>query len=115
MLFTQLFEPVRVLNQAMFLVLLAFGVKAGWAPQNRADRGVSWADAARLLWLHTLVGLLIMALAFSASVVAGLLMLPWTLSMLLAIPFCVVTSSPQVSAWLTERRLCATPEELAAG
>lgn len=115
MLFTQLFEPVRVLNQAMFLGLLAFGVKAGWAPQNRADRGVSWGDATRLLWLHTLVGLLIMALAFSASVVAGLLMLPWTLSMVLCIPFCVVTSSPQVSAWLTERRLCATPEELAAG
>jgi membrane glycosyltransferase len=114
MLFTQLFEPVRVLNQAMFLLRLAFGVKAGWAPQNRADRGVSWWDATRLLWLHTLVGVAITALAFSASWVAGLLMLPWTLSMVLAIPFCVVTSSPRVSAWLRERKLCATPEELAA-
>lgn len=114
LLFTQMFEPVRVLNQAMFLVLLAFGVKPGWAPQNRADRGVSWRDATRLLWLHTLVGLLITVPAFSVSVVAGLLMLPWTLSMLLCIPFCVATSSPRVSAWLRERRLCATPEELAA-
>jgi membrane glycosyltransferase len=114
LVFTQLFEPVRVLNQAMFLVLLGFGVKPGWAPQNRADRGVSWGDATRLLWPHTLVGLVITVLAFSASWVAGLLMLPWTLSMLLAIPFCVVTSSPGASAWLRERRLCATPEELAA-
>jgi membrane glycosyltransferase len=114
MLFTQLFEPVRVLNQAMFLLLLAFGVKAGWAPQNRADRGVPWADAARLLWPHTLVGVVITGLAFSASWVAGLLMLPWTLSMVLCIPFCVATSSPRVSAWLRQRKLCATPEELAA-
>ena len=35
-------------------------------------------------------------------------------TLLVAIPFCVLTASPTVSALLRDRRLAATPEELAA-
>ncbi|WP_431271426.1 glycosyltransferase [Dankookia sp. P2] len=57
---------------------------AGWAAQNRADRGVGWADAARLLWPHTLFG----ATAFALLAMAGAAWwaLPFAGGLLLAIP-----------------------------
>jgi membrane glycosyltransferase len=111
-LFTQLFEPVRVFHQAMVLALRRNG---GWAPQNRVDRGVAWADAARLLWPHTLAGALVSAALLSVATTAWLWSLPFTASLLLSVPFCVVTSSPGFSAWLRARNLCAVPEEVAPG
>jgi membrane glycosyltransferase len=112
LVFTQLFEPVRVLHQALVLVLRP---KGGWAPQNRADRGVSWGDAARLLWPHTLFGVAVAAALLAVSGTAFLWSLPFSASLLLAIPFCVLTSSPAFSARLRARGLCAVPEEIAPG
>ena len=111
--FTFLFEPARLLHQARFIVMLPFGVKAGWAPQNRADRGVTWADATRMLWPETLAGTVLAALFAGASWCALLLALPFLASLLLAIPFCVLTADPGFSAWLRARRIAATPEEIA--
>lgn len=112
--FMQLFEPLSTLNKAMFLATLPFGRRTGWAPQNRADRGIAWADAARLLWPHTLIGAGL-TLAFAAvSLPALLLALPFTLGMMLAVPLCVLSADPALSAWLRARRIAATPEELSA-
>lgn len=112
--FMQLFEPLSTLNKAMFLATLPFGRATGWAPQNRADRGIAWADAARLLWPHMLVGAAL-TLAFAAvSLPALLLALPFTLGMIVAVPLCVLSADPQLSAWLRARRIAATPEELSA-
>jgi len=112
-LFTTVFEPARILHQARFIALLPFGVKTGWAPQNRRDRGVAWADAARMLWPETLFGLALSGVFASASLCALLLALPVLASLVLAIPFCVLTASPGFSAWLRARRIAATPEEIA--
>nr|WP_135466650.1 glucans biosynthesis glucosyltransferase MdoH [Crenalkalicoccus roseus] len=112
--FTTLLDPVSVLNKAMFLLALPFGQRrAGWAPQNRADRGVSWADAARLLWPHTLFGALVFGLLLATAPMAALWALPWAGGLLAAIPFCVATASPRLSAALRARGIAATPEELA--
>lgn len=111
--FMQLFEPLSNLNKAMFLATLPFGRRTGWAPQNRADRGIAWRAAARLLWPHTLVGVVLTAM-FAASPPALALALPFTLGMVFAIPLCVLSADPRVSAWLRERRFAATPEELAS-
>jgi membrane glycosyltransferase len=97
----------------MFLATLPFGRRTGWAPQNRADRGIAWADAARLLWPHMLAGVAL-TLGFAlVSVPALLLALPFTLGMVLAIPLCVWSADPAVSTRLRARRIAATPEELA--
>jgi membrane glycosyltransferase len=113
-LFTTLMEPARLMAQTLFLVALPFGVKVGWTAQNRADRGVSWADAARQFWPPTLAGLLLTWLFAAASPLALLLALPVLASLLLAIPFAVITADPGFSAWLRARGVGAFPEEIAA-
>ncbi|WP_240654788.1 glucans biosynthesis glucosyltransferase MdoH [Rhodovarius crocodyli] len=110
LLFTTLLDPVSTFNKALFLAVLPFRRLRGWAPQNRADRGVGWGDAARLLWPHTLFGALCFALV---PVAAWPWLAPWALGLVLAVPFCVMTSSPGFSARLRSRRVAATPEELA--
>jgi membrane glycosyltransferase len=114
LLFMQLFEPLSTLNKALFLATLPFGRRASWLPQNRADRGIAWADAARLLWPHTLVGLAVTLAFATVSLAALLVALPFTLGMVLAIPLCVWSADPRLSAWLRARRIAATPEEIAA-
>jgi len=114
--FTTLLDPISTFNKARFLLALAFGGarRTGWAPQNRADRGIGWADAARLLWPHTLFGAAVLGLLLATAPAAALWALPWTAGLLLAVPFCVATASPRLSGWLRARRIAATPEELAA-
>ncbi|WP_137181274.1 glucans biosynthesis glucosyltransferase MdoH [Roseomonas sp. AR75] len=114
-LFMQLFEPLSTLNKAIFLATLPFGRRTGWAPQNRAERGIAWGDAARLLWPHTLVGVALTLAFASVSLPALLLALPFTLGMVLAVPLCVLSADPRISAWLRERRIAATPEERVSG
>ncbi|GAA0604849.1 glucans biosynthesis glucosyltransferase MdoH [Craurococcus roseus] len=112
--FTTLLDPVSTFNKATFLLALPFGGagKRGWAPQNRADRGVGWGDAARLLWPHTLFGAAVFAPLLATAPGAALWAALPAGGLVAAIPFCVLTSSPRVSARLRARGVAATPEEL---
>lgn len=110
--FTTLLDPVSTFNKAVFLLALPFGRSGGWTPQNRVDRGVGWGDAARLLWPHTLFGAAVLGLLLAAAPSAALWALPAVGGLLAAIPLCVLTASPRLSAWLRDRGVAATPEEL---
>lgn len=110
--FTTLMEPARLMAQTLFLLALPFGAKIGWAPQNRADRGVAWRDAARQFWPPTLAGAVLAAAFAAASPLALLLAAPVLASLLLAIPFAVVTADPGISARLRAAGICALPEEI---
>jgi membrane glycosyltransferase len=113
LLFTTLFEPVAQVNKALFLAALPFGLKPGWAPQNRTERGVAWGDALRLLWPHMLIGVVVSGVFAAVSLEALLWALPFTAGLVLAVPFCVVTAAQGFSAWLVRRGVAATPEERA--
>lgn len=111
-LFSTILSPISCVNKSRFLLALPFGARMGWGAQNRAARDVGWRDAARLLWPHSLAGVAAFAvLALTAPWAIGFA-LPWAGGLLLAIPFCVLTASPRVAAWLVARGLAATPEEL---
>ena len=111
-LFSMILSPISCVNKSRFLLALPFGARMGWGAQNRAARDVGWRDAARLLWPHSLAGVAAFAvLALTAPWAIGFA-LPWAGGLLLAIPFCVLTASPRVAAWLVARGLAATPEEL---
>jgi len=113
-LFSLLVEPVSLANKAFVLARLALGGRQGWAPQNRAGRGVAWGDAARLLLPHSLLGAGALGTLAAASPGAALLALPFALGLVLAVPVCVATASPGLSARLLRHGIGATPEELAA-
>ncbi len=113
--FTLLLDPISAFNKALFMAGLPFGARMGWAPQNRADRGVGWGEAARMLWPHTLFGVLVFAGFAATSWLAVLWALPLAGGLLVAIPLCVASSAPAVSAWFRTRRIAATPEEIAGG
>ncbi|MFN3874997.1 MAG: ABC transporter permease [Flavobacteriales bacterium] len=110
--FTTLMEPARLMAQTLFLAALPFGLRMGWAPQNRAERGVTWRDAARQFWPPTVAGLVLGAMFAAASPLALLLAMPVLASLLLAIPFAVVTADPAFSERLRAAGICALPEEI---
>ena len=94
------------------MLRLALGRHVGWTPQNRADRGVGWREAARLLWPQTALGALVFAGFASAGWLPALWALPLAGGLLLAIPLCVLTADPRFGRWMRHRRIAATPEEL---
>jgi len=110
--FTLLLDPVSSFNKTLFMAGLPFGARMGWAPQNRADRGVGWREAARMLWPHTLFGLAVFTGFAMTSWLAVAWALPFAGGLLVAIPFCAITADPIFSAWLRNARIAATPEEL---
>jgi membrane glycosyltransferase len=75
---------------------------------------VAWSDAARQFRAPTLAGMVLSLGFMQVSPLALLLALPVLASLLLAIPFAVLTADPRVSAWLRDRRICALPEEIGA-
>ena len=109
--FSVLTEPVGIVNKTLALARLALGGRSGWAAQNRAERGVAWGDAARLLLPHTLLGAGCLAALAGVSPAALAAGLPFLAGPALAIPLCVLTAAPGFSAWLARHGVAATPEE----
>ncbi len=91
--YTALLDPIIALQKSWAVLCLAMGPRAGWSGQNRDEHTVSWSTAARLFWPHTLAGLVILALFAATSALATIVALPFTLGLVFAIPFAVLTSS----------------------
>ena len=111
-IFTLLLDALATPHKTFAMLRLAFGAGAGWSPQNRRDRAVDWAEATRLFWPHTLIGLLAFAGLAASSWLMMLWAIPYALGMVLAIPFTVLSANPGCSNWLRMRAIAATPEEL---
>ena len=109
--FTLLLDAVSVAAKTGAMLRLAFGARSGWTPQNRSDRGVTWGEAARLLWPQTGLGVLVFAGFAAAGWTATLWALPLAGGLLVAIPLCVLTADPRFGRWLRDRQIAAIPEE----
>jgi membrane glycosyltransferase len=112
--FMLLMDPVAQVHKTLAMLRLALGRKAAWLPQNRSDRGVGWAEAAHMFWPHTLAGIAVFAGFGAGGWPAVLWALPFAGGLLVAIPFCVATADPGVSAWLRRHGIAAVPEEVRA-
>ena len=90
----------------------AFDRTRSWAAQNRTGRGVGWMEAARLLWPHTLVGIVV----FTAFAMAGgrtmLWAIPFAGGLPMAIPLCVLTADAGFGRWMRRAGIAAIPEEI---
>ncbi len=110
--FMLLMDPIAQVHKTLAMSRLALGRRAAWLPQNRSDRGVGWGEAVRMFWPHTLVGVVAFAGFAQAGWFAVLLALPVAGGLLVAVPFCVATADPGVSAWLRRHGIAAVPEEV---
>ncbi len=110
--FTLLLDAIGVVSKTLAMLRLALGARAGWTAQNRADRGVRWAEAARMLWPHTLFGALCLLGIGGAGWVAMLWALPLMGGLVAAIPLCVLTSHPGLGRWLQLHAVAGIPEEM---
>ena len=114
-LFALLLDAIGTVNKTLVMIRLVLGAGGGWAPQNRAARGVGWAEATRMLWPHTLVGFL----SFAGFALGGWVPVLWAFpvagGLLVAIPLCVCTADPRFGAWLRAKKIAALPEEFFSG
>jgi len=110
--FTLLLDAINVWAKTVATVRITLGMRARWTPQNRTGRGVSWSEAALLLWPQTVLGVMVFACFAHAGWTAVIWAVPFALGLVLAIPFCVITADPAFGAWLRTKRWAAIPEEL---
>ncbi|MCV0370342.1 glucans biosynthesis glucosyltransferase MdoH [Filomicrobium sp.] len=110
-LFSLLMAPVVAFRVSIFMVGLLFGARISWGGQTRDAYRLSWAEAARAMWPQTLFGAVLTAVFAHYAPQA----LPWAApvlcGLLLAIPFAVLTSSPQFGTWMRRHGIARTPEE----
>ncbi len=110
--FTLLLDAPAQLSKTFALARVLAGAPSGWAAQNRGARGVPWREATRLFWPHTLLGVLVFAALGAGGWGPVLWAAPFAGGLLTAIPFCVLTADPNVSARLRRWGLAAVPEEI---
>ncbi len=110
-LFTLLLDAINTWAKTIVSLRIALGWRAVWLPQNRNDRGVSWSEAARLLWPQTVLGVALLFGYAQAGWVCVAWAAPFVIGLVLAIPFCVISANPVVGAWLQRNKVAAIPEE----
>lgn len=110
--FSTLLGPAVNVAESIFMLGLLRGHRIIWEAQKRSGSAVSWAEAARGLWPQTLFGIGLLAL----FAIAAPGVLPWVspllASLLLAIPFTVLTAAPGTGRIAQALHLCAIPDEL---
>lgn len=109
--FSALHAPLQMLWHSKFVAasLLMFGVN--WGPQNRTADGVSWREAVREHWGHTLVGIIWGAGAWRLERSTFWWFVPVMAGMVLSIPLSVFTSRASVGEQARRLGLFLTPEE----
>jgi membrane glycosyltransferase len=112
-MFALQFDAVSAVSKTIAVIRLLLGGSAVWTAQNRFDRGIPWAEAFRLVWPHTLFGCAVFGSFWSAGWRLVLWAAPFTIGLLTAVPFCVLTAEHRLGAWLRRHRLAAVPEEIA--
>jgi membrane glycosyltransferase len=108
---TSLIAPILMLAEVQAFVDVLFGRDSGWAAQRRADGPLTWGQAVRHHSLHTVIGVVMAVIAYSASPATLLWMAPVVVGLLAAAPISLVSSSPALGSWLRDRGILLTPEE----
>lgn len=111
-LISGLIAPVVMLSQSVDVYQILRGRDAGWSTQRRDDGSVSLREVIRCYWSHTVLGLLLGALAWAVSPYLALWMLPVVLGLALAIPLAVLTGQRRAGLALRGLGLLRIPEEL---
>lgn len=110
--FSTLLAPIMAVAHSLFLAGLLFGRAIVWGVQRRAVHGVSLSSATRRLWPQTLFGVFgFLWLALHAPP-GALVISPFFVGALLAVPIAVSSASPAVGRLVTKAGLWRTPDEV---
>lgn len=112
-LFSMLTAPIVALALTRFMVGLFFWRRIGWDAQQRDRERLEWHEAARVLWLQTLVGVALLSWLVLSAPWALAFGAPILLSFLFAIPIAVLSTLPSVSGWSMALGLFDIPEDRA--
>lgn len=111
LVFSFLLTPILHLSRTVAMGFLLAGRTMPWGPQARAEHRVPWSEAVGRFGLHTLFGLVLLALLWQADPMVAVLALPVYGGLLVAVPLTVVTSSPDLGRWMARRAVLAIPED----
>jgi membrane glycosyltransferase len=109
--FTLMLDAINTLAKSLATARIAVGWRAAWGPQNRHDRGVPWAEAIRLLWPQTVLGMVVFGCFALAGWTTVIWAAPFLAGLIVAVPFCVLTADPRVGRWMRRWKVAAPPEE----
>jgi membrane glycosyltransferase len=101
-----LMAPVVMLTQSIDVAAILLGRDSGWGAQRRDDGAIPASETRRLYRRHTVLGILLGAVAWLVSLYLALWMLPVVLGLALAIPLALLTGR----RW-SGGGLLRTPEE----
>ena len=110
-LITGLLAPTAMLTQSRSVVSVLLGHDAGWHPQQRGNRGYSWATLLQAYWIHTALGLLLAAASYAVSPILFLWMSPVIAGLLLAVPLVAIVSGRGTGRMFKKLGLLTTQEE----
>jgi membrane glycosyltransferase len=109
--FFQMLSHIMWFGHTLHLAGRPFGRTRGWAGQRRDDHRVGVAVAARAFWRETVFGLAILAVLAATHPGAVPFALVFCGGLAAAIPFAVITSSPDLGKFLVRIGLGRLPEE----
>jgi membrane glycosyltransferase len=101
-----LIAPVVMLTQTIDVIAIMLGRDSGWNAQRRGDGAIPPRETRRLYRRHTVLGLLLGAVAWAVSLSLALWMLPVVLGLALAIPLALLTGRASSGG------LLRTPEDV---
>ncbi|MBL8908992.1 MAG: glucans biosynthesis glucosyltransferase MdoH [Rhizobiales bacterium] len=112
-LLSALLSPVMMLIQSRFVAEVFLGRDSGWNAQTRDDVGVTFSQALRTHWLHTLIGIAAGSIAYSISWTTFAWFSPIVAGLFLSIPISWLSGrvGPGVAAY--HRKIFLIPEERA--
>ena len=109
--FTSLLAPIMAVTQTIFLGGLALGRTIGWTSQLRDDHAVPVSAAFNRLWAQTLCGIVATYLFAQISLAAVLWAAPILVSLIVAVPFAVLTARPGLGLISARMGIGRIPEE----
>lgn len=109
--FSVLHAPVFMLIHSQHLWEIARGRDSGWSTQQRQSRSVRWPLLMAQHWVHTVLGVLVLALLLWLATALVYWMLPMVVGLLLAVPLSALSGSESAGRQAKAWGLLVTPEE----
>ena len=94
LIYSTLIAPALMVFHSKFVLLTVFGRGIGWTAQSRSGDGLAWFEASKALWMQTLLGGIVLFLAWYFGGYLLLWLMPLWLGLLGSVPIAVFSSRP---------------------